>query len=163
MTKRVRKDAIVSATMSYNMRVLLDHLADARAMSRSEYVRMLVLQDAQETAPRIVAQAAAELLDTKQGRPSLQETVIDSILVDEAKANYGRLVREYVEFLGDDPVGNRYFINIGGEPCIVHNETAYNVDDFKQLSKEDREDIITAVRETRANQDLADESGWESV
>ena len=45
----------------------------------------------------------------------------------------------------------------------MFNETAYNVDDFRELSKEDREDIIMAVREARANQDLADESGWDSV
>ena len=163
MTKRVRKDAIVSATMSYNMRVLLDHLADARAMSRSEYVRMLVLEDAEITSPRIVAQAAAELITARQGRPSLDETVVDSILVDEAKANYGRLVRSYREFLGDDPVSNRYFTNIGGEPCIIFNECAYSVDDFALLSKEDREDMITAVRESLADQELADDAGWKSL
>lgn len=160
MTSRVRKDAVVSATMSYNMRVLLDTLADARAMSRSEYVRYLVLQDAQDTTPRIVAAAVDESATAKQGRPKLQDTLKDSFLIDEAKARYGAMVRDFQELLGDDLAVGHYFVNVGGEPCIVWNESAYNYDDFRALSKEDRIDIIEAKRQERQDIALAERAGF---
>lgn len=156
-TARVRKDAIVSTTMTYNTRVLLDTLADARGMSRSEYIRFLVVTDAQEQTPRVVAAAAAELINTQRGRPTLTETLTDSFLINETKAEYGRCLREFGMFIGQDPVGNALFTKIMNEPCIVMNETAYNYDDFQQLSREDREDIIAAKLQQLQDQELADE------
>lgn len=157
-TARVRKDSIVSTTMSYNNRVLLDTMADARGMTRSEYIRYLILQDAKATTPRVVAAALDELLqDQKRGRPTLTENLKDSYLIDETKAEYGRLLREFGMFIGQDPVGNAIFTKVLNEPCIVWNECAYNYDDFVQLSKEDREDIITAKLQQLQDQETANQ------
>ena len=154
-TARVRKDAIVSTTMSYNNRVLLDTMADARGMARSEYIRYLILRDAEDVTPRIVAAAAAELLAGHRGRPNQDISLTDSHIIDETKAEYGRLLREFGMFVGQDPIGNAIFTKIMNEPCIVWNETAYNYDDFQQLSREDREDIIAAKLQQLQDQETA--------
>ena len=133
-TARVRKDAIISTTMSYNARVLLDTMADARGMSRSEYIRFLIVQDAKTTTPRVVAAAATEIMEGQRGRPNQDTSLIsDHFLIDETKAEYGRLLREFGMFISQDPIGNAIFTKILNEPCIVWNECAYNYDDFRQL------------------------------
>lgn len=154
-SSRIRKDCIVSTTMSHNIRVLTDTLADARGMTRSEYIRFLVVKDAEIQAPRVVAAAAEELLDNHRGRPDDDESLTSSYIVDESKAEYGRLLREFGMFVGQHPVGNALFTPILGEPCIVWNETAYNYDDFVKLSKEDRTDILEARLQQIKDQEMA--------
>jgi hypothetical protein len=156
-TKRIRKDNVVSTTMSYNCRVLLDYAADARDMNRSEYLRYLLVRDASDLGPVVVAAAAAELLTHKKGRPADGIELTSSFLVDETKAEYGRLLRTFGMFIDHEPIGNALFTKILNEPCIVWNETAYNYDDFVILSKEDREDIIAARLQEIQDQDLANE------
>jgi len=155
MSKRIRKDAIVSTTMSYNVRVLLDHAADARGMTRSEYIRFLIVEDARDLGPRVCAAAANELLDHKKGRPTVDEELTNSYIVDETKAEYGRLLREFGMFISQDPIGNAIFTKVDNEPCIVWNKTAYNYDDFTQMSKEDREDIVAAKLQQIQDQETA--------
>jgi hypothetical protein len=156
-TKRVRKDSIVSTTMSYNNRVLLDTMADARGMTRSEYIRYLILADAELTTPRVVADAMNELLAGERGRPKNDIAMLDSFLINESQAEYGRLLREFGMFIGQDPIGNSIFQDHEGEPCIVWNMTAYNYDDFIQLSEEDRKDILTAKIEQLKDQEIAND------
>ena len=126
-------------------------------MARSEYIRYLVLRDAEETTPRIVAAALNELLAGQRGRPNQDINLKSSHIIDETKAEYGRLLREFGMFIGQDPVGNSIFTKIMNEPCIVWNETAYNYDDFLQLSKEDREDIIAGKLQQLQDQEIADQ------
>lgn len=153
--KRVRKDAIVSTTMSYNCRVLLDYAADARGMTRSEYLRYLLVRDAEGLSTTVIAAAADELLTHQKGRPADGIELTSSFIIDETKAEYGRLLREFGMFIGQDPIGNALFTKIMNEPCIVWNKSAYNYDDFLQLSKEDREDILTAKFQELQDQEIA--------
>lgn len=154
---RVRKDAIVSTTMSYNCRVLLDYAADAKGMTRSEYIRYLVVRDSRELSKKVIAAAADELLTHQKGRPENGVELTSSYIIDETKAEYGRLLREFGMFIGQDPIGNAIFTKVFNEPCIVWNKCAYNYDDFLQLSKEDREDILAAKLQELQDQEIAKE------
>ncbi len=154
---RVRKDAIVSTTMSYNARVLLDTMADARGMSRSEYLRYLIVQDAKATTPRVVAAAAAEILEGQRGRPAADTSVVaDDFLIDETKTEYTQLLREFGMFINQDPIGNAIFTKVLDEPCIIWNKHVYNYDDFCQLSREEREYIVAARLQRLQDRELAE-------
>jgi len=83
---RTRKDTIVSMTMPHATRVLTDMLADARGLSRSEYFRYLVLQDAQKSAPRVLAEALTEGVKVCLGRPSHPAQVASQFAVAEENA-----------------------------------------------------------------------------
>jgi len=160
MSKRVRKDAIVSTTMSYNCRVLLDYASDAKGMTRSEYIRYLVVRDSSALSSKVIAAAADELLTHQKGRPADGVELTSSYIIDETKVEYGRLLREFGMFIGQDPIGNALFTKVLNEPCIVWNDCAYNYDDFVQLSKEDREDILAAKFQQLQDQEItrADEA-----
>jgi len=61
-------------------------LADARGLSRSEYFRYLVLQDAQKSAPRVLAEALTEGVKVCLGRPSNPAQVASQFAVTEEQA-----------------------------------------------------------------------------
>lgn len=110
MAKRTRTDKIVSFTTPHNTRLLLDVLCGAREMSRSEYLRYLILEDARKTAPKVLDLALAEAIYAKRGRPGKQEEFTASPIVEETKEQYRALLRSYGEFVSEQDLTD-YLLN----------------------------------------------------
>lgn len=110
MAKRTRTDKIVSFTTPHNTRLLLDVLCGAREMSRSEYLRYLILEDARRTSPRILDAALAESIYAKRGRPGKNEEFTESPLLEQTKSNYRSLLRLYGEFVSEQDLTD-YLLN----------------------------------------------------
>ena len=147
---RPRKDQVLSITVSKNTRLMMDLLAGAYNMSRSEYIRFLAMRDAETQVPTLLNEAIAEKITVKRGRVAnarlkpghkdLERKMQDSL---------EELNSKYYEFLNTDEFFDQFFNMVDGELCIVHDDRKYTIDDWDQLSNEDKTDLIAAVREAR--------------
>ena len=143
--KRTRTDKIVSFTTPHNTRLLLDVLCGAREMSRSEYLRYLILEDARRTAPTIIDAALAESIYAKRGRPGKEEQFTDSPLLERTKSNYRSLLRLYGEFVSEVDLTD-YILSVEG----------LSLEDFADKTEEERKEIVgrarRAQRDARSNE-----------
>ena len=144
MAKRTRTDKIVSFTTPHNTRLLLDILCGAREMSRSEYLRYLILEDARRTSPRILDAALAESIYAKRGRLAKGEEFTESPVVEQTKQNYRSLLRLYGEFVSEVDLTD-YILSVEG----------LSLEDFAEKTEEERAEIVSraraAQREARSN------------
>lgn len=143
--KRTRTDKIVSFTTPHNTRLLLDTLCGARHMSRSEYLRYLILEDARRTAPSIIDAALAESIYAKRGRPGKEEEFTESPLLDKTKAQYRSLLLLYGEFVSEVDLTD-YILSVEG----------LSLENFASKTEEERVDIVSraraAQRDARSNE-----------
>ena len=135
MAKRTRTDKIVSFTTPHNTRLLLDILCGARHMSRSEYLRYLVLEDARRTAPNIIDAALAEDIYAKRGRLAKDEEFTESPLLEQTKADYRSLLREFGEFISEVDL-TEYLLSVEG----------LSLEDFAAKTEEQRAEVVQRAR-----------------
>lgn len=150
-TQRPRKDQVLSITVSKNTRLMMDILAGAYGMSRSEYIRFLAMRDAETQVPKLLNEALAEKIKVPRGRVAntrLKDSHED--LERKMQDLLEDLNAKYYEFLSYDEFFDQFFQPVDGELCIVHDDRKYTVDDWEQLSKEDKTDLIAAVRAARS-------------
>lgn len=136
--KRTRTDKIVSFTTPHNTRLLLDVLCGAREMSRSEYLRYLILEDARRTAPTIIDAALAESIYAKRGRPGKEEEFIESPLLERTKDTYRSLLRLYGEFVSEVDLTD-YILSVEG----------LSLEDFAALTEDERKQVVSRAREAQ--------------
>lgn len=126
---RTRKDTIVSVTMPYTTRVLLDMMCDFRGLNRSEYFRYLVLEDAvkRETVDKILAEATAEGVKAAMGRPVEKDSTISAFAVEEEESRKA-LLNQYpifddavawMQLFDEDAQGNRHFTTEQGSYTLA--------------------------------------------
>tara|TARA_Y100001973_G_scaffold103388_1_gene170529 strand:- start:2517 stop:2810 length:294 start_codon:yes stop_codon:yes gene_type:complete len=96
MNKRTRTDKIISITITKRMKDLLDFLSSSRGIGRSEYLRYLILQDA-ENYSDIVDTIIAEGSLVKRGRLGKEEQFDDFLEKEEQKNE--ELKEKYKEVL----------------------------------------------------------------
>lgn len=133
--KRTRTDKVVSFTTPHNTRLLLDVLCGAREMSRSEYLRYLILEDARRTSPRILDAALAEDIYAKRGRPGKDEEFTESPLLEQTKSNYRSLLRLYGEFVSEVDLTD-YILSVEG----------LSLEDFAAKTEEERREVVSRAR-----------------
>ncbi len=138
MAKRTRTDKIISFTTPHNTRLLLDILCGAREMSRSEYLRYLILEDARRTAPTIVDAALAESIYAKRGRPGKGEEFTESPLLERTKSTYRTLLRLYGEFVSE--------VDLTDYILSVEN---ISLDDFCDMPEEERKQVVRRARQAQ--------------
>jgi len=114
-------------------------------MSRSEYLRYLILEDARRTAPTIIDAALAESIYAKRGRPGRDEEFTESPLLDKTKADYRALLVAYGEFVSEVDLAD-YILSVEG----------LSLEDFAAKTEEQRVDIVSraraAQRDARSNE-----------
>jgi hypothetical protein len=133
--KRTRTDKIVSFTTPHNTRLLLDTLCGARHMSRSEYLRYLILEDARRTAASIIDAALAEDIYAKRGRLAKDEEFTESPLLKETKEQYRTLLRLYGEFVSEVDLTD-YILSVEG----------LSLEDFAAKTENERTEIVSRAR-----------------
>lgn len=136
--KRTRTDKVVSFTTPHNTRLLLDVLCGAREMSRSEYLRYLILEDARRTSPRILDAALAEDIYAKRGRPGKDDEFTESPVVQKTRDNYRSLLRLYGEFVSEVDLTD-YILSVEG----------LSLEDFAAKTEEERREVVSRARAAR--------------
>lgn len=131
---RTRKDAIISMTMPYTTRCLMDMLSDFRGLTRSEYVRYLILRDAEEFqgVERIMAEAVAEGIKTLNGRPATSTAAISPFAAAEEIA-YGEMINKYAIFEGRDTWLGLFEYDEDSNRFFVTPKEKYTFEEFLDL------------------------------
>lgn len=104
-------------------------------MSRSEYLRYLILEDARRTSPRILDAALAEDIYAKRGRPGKDEEFTESPLLEQTKESYRSLLRLYGEFVSEVDLTD-YILSVEG----------LSLEDFAAKTEEERREVVSRAR-----------------
>lgn len=115
--QKTRRDSIVSSTMPHATRCLADMLAAARGLSRSEYLRYLVIQDGRANTNRVLAEAITEGVRVAMGRPTATATGISPFALQE-EATRNALIKQY-PFFEESDGWQTLFTDVDGESMFV--------------------------------------------
>lgn len=129
-----RKDSVISFTLPHMCRVLCDMLADARGVQRSEYLRQLILQDAQQSSPALIAEALAHGTNVLIGRPSVVSKPESEFAVQQEGLRLA-LCRKYPWFMNSD-AWTSLFEERDGVRYFVFKDKSFTEQEFGQLNIE---------------------------
>jgi hypothetical protein len=129
-----RKDSVISFTLPHMCRVLCDMLADARGIQRSEYLRQLILQDAQQNSPALVAEALAHGTNVLIGRPSVVSKPESEFAVQQEGLRLA-LCKKYPWFMNSD-AWTSLFEERDGVRHFVFKDKSFTEQEFGQLNIE---------------------------
>jgi len=147
-TERTRKDTIISVTVPFTTKTLIDMLSEFRGLSRSEYFRYLVLRDIEDygTLNKILAEATAEGVKVAMGRPVEKKQTASALALEEEAAREA-LVEKFKIFEDASAWRDLFTENADGEYEFISQDYTCTREEFCDLPL----DVMTQLINNKLN------------